>query len=131
MPNVVVTCTFNPPDITVRSASLRQETIDALQKALPKHTTTSMPTQRKIEPCFLLTSKETTNGGNENVAPDTSKYSSWKIELAQHYCCQKGRAMFFLTIMEALEEEGFAMRGVHTVVRDDGKDVTRMIFARA
>ncbi|CCW60265.1 unnamed protein product [Phytomonas sp. EM1] len=131
MPNVVVTCTFNPPVITVNGASLRQDTIDALQKSLPKHTTTSMPTQRKTEPCFLLTSKDNTEGNTENATPDANSYSSWKIELGQHYCCQNGRSMFFLTIMESLEEEGFAMRGVHTMVTEEGKDVTRMIFARA
>lgn len=63
---------------------------------------------------------------------DSNKYSSWKIELSQHYCDQKGRSMIFLAIMEALEEEGYAMRGVHTLTtaEDNEKDVTRMIFAR-
>lgn len=40
--------------------------------------------------------------------------------------------MIFLAIMEALEEEGYAMRGVHTLTTadDNEKDITRMIFAR-
>lgn len=129
MPNVVVTCTFNPPVLSIQGASLRQDTIDALQRALPKHTTTSIPTQRANEsPKFLLI------GGGEAAAAASpsagNKYSNWCIDLGQHYCDQKGRSMIFLAVMEALEEEGFAMRGTNTVVTEEEKDVTRMIFSR-
>lgn len=158
MPNVIVTCVFNPPVISIQGASLRQDTIDALQRTLPKHTTTSVPTQRQGEtPKFLLTNGGTqtveperitndTNGEGEASVPSTnagpgssaaapegssSPFTCWSINLGQHYCCQKGRSMIFLAIMEALEEEGFVMRGSHTVVTEQEKDVTRLIFARA
>lgn len=129
MPNVVVTCTFNPPVVSIQGASLRQDTIDALQKALPKHTTTSMPTQRANEsPKFLLMNGDA--GSASGSAPDANKYTNWRIDLGQHYCDQKGRSMIFLAVMESLEEEGFAMRGTHTVLTESEKDVTRMIFSR-
>lgn len=167
MPNVIVTCTFNPPSITIQGASIRQDTIDALQRALPKQTTTSLPTQRPGESAkFLLTNgngaADASNGAGRIEAPrdgvnapagepaegsqngsgagaagagangeSNEGYKSWRIDLGQHYCDQKGRAMIFLVIMEALEEEGFALRGTHTVVTEREKDVTRLIFARA
>ena len=162
MPNVVVTCVFNPPAISIQGTSIRQDTIEALQRALPKQTTTSLPSQRPGESAkFLLT-----NGGSivtewtsshaatgdrieNSVGADgqdnqhdsaaaatksegsSEDYKSWRIDLGQHYCDQKGRSMMFLVIMEALEEEGFALRGTHTVVTDREKDVTRLIFSRA
>ncbi|GET85489.1 hypothetical protein, unknown function [Leishmania tarentolae] len=163
MPNVIVTCTFNPPRVSIHGANIRQDTIDALQKALPKQTSTSMPTQRPDEPArFLLTNgsgveqSETVNriedgnatadgvaeGSQENasmqnsssrVAPEEvgNAYKSWRIELAKHYCDQKARAMMFLVIIEALEEEGFALRGTNTLTMDTEKDVTQLIFVRS
>ncbi|KAK7198921.1 hypothetical protein NESM_000858900 [Novymonas esmeraldas] len=163
MPNVIVTCTFNPPTISIQGASIRQDTIDALQRALPKQTTTSLPTQRPGESAkFLLTNGNgqaaeqpgavnriegaaaaeggAAEGSQRNGSPDRNsagvdgaaeEFKSWRIDLGQHYCDQKGRAMIFLVIIEALEEEGFAVRGTHTVVTEKEKDVTRLIFARA
>jgi hypothetical protein len=159
MPNVIVTCVFNPPTISIQGTSIRQDTIEALQRALPKQTTTSLPSQRPGESAkFLLTNGD--SNGAENVSPhgtagrieggagadghdnqndlaaakgdgNNEGYKSWRIDLGQHYCDQKGRSMIFLVIMEALEEEGFALRGTHTVVTEKEKDVTRLIFARA
>lgn len=129
MPNVVVTCTFNPPVISIQGASLRQDTIEALQKSLPKRTTTSMPTQRSNEPPKFLLMNGDAGSGN-NSAPDANKYTNWSIDLGQHYCDNKGTSMIFLAVMESLEEEGFAMRGTHTVTTENGKNVTRMIFSR-
>lgn len=71
MPNVIVTAKFNPPEITLQGASLRQDTIDALQKALPQRTTTSMPTQRHAEvPKFLLL--ESYSAGNTSANNSTN-----------------------------------------------------------
>ncbi|KPA74970.1 hypothetical protein ABB37_08936 [Leptomonas pyrrhocoris] len=164
MPNVIVTCVFNPPTISIQGTSIRQDTIEALQRALPKQTTTSLPSQRPGESAkFLLTNGGGSRGaegsaphgatggriedvadteGRDNVRDGAAKttdevadndkgYKSWRIDLGQHYCDQKGRSMIFLVIMEALEEEGFALRGTHTVVTEKEKDVTRLIFARA
>lgn len=156
MPNVIVTCVFNPPAISIQGTSIRQDTIEALQRALPKQTTTSLPSQRPGESAkFLLTNGGSsgadgaashgisggrieggagTDGGDSaagNGDGGNEGYKSWRIDLGQHYCDQKGRSMIFLVIMEALEEEGFALRGTHTVVTEKEKDVTRLIFARA
>lgn len=158
MPNVIVTCVFNPPAISIQGTSIRQDTIEALQRALPKQTTTSLPSQRPGESAkFLLTNGGSsgadgaashgatgrieggagadshTNASEATAQGDGSNegYKSWRIDLGQHYCDQKGRSMIFLVIMEALEEEGFALRGTHTVVTEKEKDVTRLIFARA
>ncbi|KPI82806.1 hypothetical protein ABL78_8182 [Leptomonas seymouri] len=149
MPNVIVTCVFNPPTISIQGTSIRQDTIEALQRALPKQTTTSLPSQRPGESAkFLLTSGGATGGRIEGGADtgahsnqddsaavkgeaNNKGYNSWHIDLGQHYCDQKGRSMIFLVIMEALEEEGFALRGTHTVVTEKEKDVTRLIFSRA
>ncbi|AYU75657.1 protein of unknown function - conserved [Leishmania donovani] len=163
MPNVIVTCTFNPPCVSIHGANIRQDTIDALQRALPKQTTTSLPTQRPGEPAkFLLTNGSgvmqsgTVNriedgsaaaggaeeGSQENTSPHNSsngvapgegakEYKSWRIDLGQHYCDQMGRAMIFLVIIEALEEEGFALRGTHTLMMDREKDTTQLIFVRS
>eukprot|EP00796_Vickermania_ingenoplastis_P006232 gene6232-4483_t len=120
MPNVVVTCVFNPPVVSIQGASLRQDTIDALQKVLPKRTSTSLPTQRQNElPKFMIV-----EGGESD-----SQSTTWRIDLGQHYCCQKGRSLVFLSVMEALQEEGYAMRGTHSLAMGE-KDVTRMIFSR-
>ncbi|CBZ23116.1 hypothetical protein, unknown function [Leishmania mexicana MHOM/GT/2001/U1103] len=163
MPNVIVTCTFNPPCVSIQGVNIRQDTIDALQRALPKQTTTSLPTQRPGEPAkFLLTSgggvgqagtvnrieygsaaaggaeegrQEATSPHNSSngVAPGegAKEYKSWRIDLGQHYCDQMGRAMIFLVIIEALEEEGFALRGTHTLVMEREKDTTQLIFVRS
>ncbi|EPY21384.1 hypothetical protein STCU_00831 [Strigomonas culicis] len=154
MPHVIVTCLFNPPSISIQGASLRQDTIDALQRALPKHTTTSQLTYGRQEPPkFLLTASsahpEAETGEKKEQEKETDattavsaalivrdrvqnleEYTSLKIELGKHYCCQKGRSMMFLAIMEALEEEGFAMRSTSAVTMDNGKDVTRLFFSR-
>ncbi|AIN95223.1 hypothetical protein LPMP_020430 [Leishmania panamensis] len=162
MPNVIVTCTFNPPSVTIQGASIRQDTIDALQRALPKQTTTSLPTQRPSEPAkFLLTSRSGTvqagtvnrieaggavadgvaEGREEFSSPnhnstgvasgeDAEAYKSWHVDLGQHYCDQMGRTMIFLVIIEALEEEGFGLRGTHSLVVKE-KDITRLIFVRS
>ncbi|KAG5487957.1 hypothetical protein LSCM1_08272 [Leishmania martiniquensis] len=163
MPNVIVTCTFNPPSISIQGASIRQDTIEALQRALPKQTTTSPPTQRPTESAkFLLTSGNGTvpcgevscvesvgaaadgvgEGSQQNTSPRQSStglapgevgegYKIWRIDLGQHYCDQTGRSMVFLVIIEALEEEGFALRGTHTMLTEQEKDVTRLIFVRS
>ncbi|KAG5508442.1 hypothetical protein JIQ42_08184 [Leishmania sp. Namibia] len=163
MPNVIVTCTFNPPSVSIQGASIRQDTIDALQRALPKQTTTSLPTQRPGESAkFLLTSGNEAvpcgavscvepggtaadgaeEGSQQNTSPHQNTagvvsggvaegYKSWHIDLGQHYCDQMGRSMIFLVIIEALEEEGFALRGTHTTLTEQEKDVTRLIFVRS
>lgn len=136
MPNVIVTCTFNPPVVSLQGASLRQETIDQLQKALPNQTSTSQPSQRHTEPPkFLLTNGAgSTDGAAAAATTDSTpgaQYTSWKIDLGQHYCDQNGRSMIYLSIMSALQEEGFAMRGANTIATESEKEITRMIFSKA
>ncbi|KAG5512126.1 hypothetical protein JKF63_07591 [Porcisia hertigi] len=159
MPNVIVTCTFNPPSVSIHGASIRQDTIDALQRALPKQTTTSPPTYAPSGSAKLLLTNGTGTGEMPSDSPnheaggatqdtqrsvvpqqkftevsfrgDGGEHKVWHFDLVQHYCDQNGRAMISLVIIEALEEEGFALCGTHAITTDTGKDVTRLLFARA
>lgn len=128
MSTVIVSCTFNPPVVVIQGARIREDTLEHLQNALPKCTTTSPATQRHAEtPAFLPFGED----DNKEAGHDENKMKGWKLSLKQHYCCQKCRSMIFMEIMSSLQDEGFAMRGVHSFLQEDSTDVTRMIFMPA
>ncbi|CAD2212788.1 hypothetical protein, conserved [Angomonas deanei] len=83
MPNVVVTCTFNPPMVSIQGAGLRQDTVELLQRSLPQRTSTRgpLPSQstnflvggtrlRHETPKF--TSTTSTIGGLDSTNADTT-----------------------------------------------------------
>eukprot|EP00760_Papus_ankaliazontas_P028841 PhM_4_TR4020/c0_g4_i1/m.47026 len=115
MPNCVVNCTFNPPQLKIMGSTLRDETITKLQQRLPLATTTS------------LNSAKTERKFNFVQNPP-----HWHLDLGQHFCDQLGRSIIFLTIIECLEAEDWKLRGTNTVVHaDNGKDTTKFFFYRA
>lgn len=115
MPNLIVSCTFNPPTVTLLGTTLREETVHKLEQRLPTVTTTSLSSQRE-PPKFTLKDHP----------------SHWHIDLGQHYCDQLGRSLIFLCLIETLEAEDWKLKGTNTITHPDtGKDTTKFFFFRA
>ncbi len=115
MPNLIVNCTFNPPQVKLIGATLRDETVHRLEQRLPGITTTASSSQRE-PPKFQLLNNPT----------------HWHVDLGQHYCDQLGRSLIFLCLIETLEAEEWQLKGTNTVTHpDSGKDTTKFFFYRA
>lgn len=115
MPNLIVSCTFNPPVIKIMGTTLREETIHRLEQALPNMTTTAHSSQKE-PPKFVM-------------IPNPSH---WTINLSTQYCDQLGRSVLFLAIIETLDAEDWKLKGTNTIVHpDSGKDTTKFFFYRA
>eukprot|EP00758_Cryptobia_borreli_P005132 Tbor_TRINITY_DN4748_c0_g2::TRINITY_DN4748_c0_g2_i1::g.17083::m.17083 len=116
MPNLIANVTFNPPVLKLMGSTIREETIEKLQRCLPQSTTTSAGSTRRPPPVFEL-----------KKDPD-----HWTIDLGQHYCDQLGRSIIFLNLIETLEGEDWKLKGTNTAVHPDtGKDTTKLFFHRA
>ncbi|CCW68136.1 unnamed protein product [Phytomonas sp. Hart1] len=113
MPNLCVSCHFNPPVVTIFGASLREDTIRALESQLPLVTSTAA-VPNKEQPKFTFVQK-----------PD-----HWRIELNQQYCNELHKSAMFLTFIEALKQEGWMIRASNSVGKCDSED-TKLFFTRS
>ncbi|CCW61561.1 unnamed protein product [Phytomonas sp. EM1] len=113
MPNLCVSCHFNPPVITILGAPLREDTIRALESQLPLVTSTAVVPNKEL-PRFTFIQK-----------PD-----HWKIELQQHYCDELHKSAMFITFIEALKQEGWMIRASNSVGDGEG-DTTKLFFNRS
>lgn len=114
MPNLIVTCTFNPPQIKLMGTTLREETIHKLEQRLPMVTSTAQ-SPSKEPPKFVFVKEP----------------AHWAIDLGQQYCDHLGRSMIYLTIIECLEAEDWKLRATNSMTQyDTGKDVNKFFFAR-
>ncbi|RNF10124.1 uncharacterized protein Tco025E_06843 [Trypanosoma conorhini] len=119
MPSVVVNCKFNPPVLSIVGAPLRQETLDTLEKALPRCMTTSQ------------NSLSVANGGAPKFVLLNNQPNTWRMSIGQHYCDQRGRCVVFSEVINALHAEGWTLRTTNSHESDNEKDVARLFFWRA
>eukprot|EP00668_Euglena_longa_P045043 GGOE01060638.1.p1 GENE.GGOE01060638.1~~GGOE01060638.1.p1 ORF type:complete len:138 (-),score=11.97 GGOE01060638.1:155-535(-) len=125
MPNLVVSCRFNPPVIHVLygggGAGLREETIHRLDRTMFQTTTTSMSPKQE-PPKFEYVSSP----------------PHWVCKLENQYCDHIGRSNLFLSLIEALESEDWVLQASHACTHnysntksvDTGMDTTRLFFHR-
>ena len=114
MPNLIVTCTFNPPVVKLMGSTLREETIHKLEQRLPTVTSTSMGSQRD-PPKFVFVKDP----------------AHWSIEIGQQFCDHLGRSMIYLSIIECLEAEDWKLRATNCMSHyDTGKDTSKFFFQR-
>ena len=117
MPNLCVTCTFNPPVIKIIGSTLRQETIDKLQQKLPAVTSTQMTKTAESKPPVFHYEKEPVH---------------WWMEIENQFCDHLGRSLIYLAIIETLECEDWKLRASSCITHyDDGKDTNKFYFWRA
>lgn len=115
MPNLCVTCTFNPPSIKVMGATLREETIHKLEQKLPTLTTTSASVAAGKESGFVFIPQP----------------AHWSLTMNQHFCDQLGRSLVFMSVIECLEGEDWKLRATNCMSHyDSGKDTTKLFFSR-
>ncbi|CAD2217982.1 hypothetical protein AGDE_02973 [Angomonas deanei] len=111
MPNLCVSCTFNPPVITVLGSYLRDDTIRLLEHNLVLSTSTSA-----------------------NVTGETPKFvffsnpDYWKISFPQHFCDELHKSIFISTIMDCLSQEGWILRASNTVCDEETEMDTSKLF---
>ncbi|KAG5472504.1 hypothetical protein LSCM1_03905 [Leishmania martiniquensis] len=115
MPNLCVSCTFNPPIITLLGSTLREDTVRAMEAQIPLATSTAM-NPSKDPPKFIFLSN-----------PD-----HWRMEMYQHFCDELHKSSIFLVIIESLEEEGWRLRASNCIMKKnrDG-ETTKLFFTRA
>lgn len=115
MPNLIVSCTFNPPTIKLMGATLREETVHKLELRLPSACSTSSSTSR--EPPKFVFVKEPAH---------------WHMEIPQQFCDHLGRSLIYLAIIEALEAEDWKLRASNCMTHYDTlKDTSKFFFSRA
>ena len=115
MPNLIVTATFNPPQIKLMGSTLREETIHKLEQRLPAVTSTASSPGK--EPPKFVFHKEPAH---------------WSIDIGQQFCDHLGRSMIYLTVIESLEAEDWKLKGTNCINQvDTGRDTTKFIFHRA
>lgn len=114
MPNLIVSCTFNPPTVTLLGSTLREETVHKLEQRLPTVTSTHQSPSK--EPPKFVFYKDPAH---------------WKIELGQQFCDHLGRSMIYLTLVECLEAEDWKLRATNCMSHyDNGKDTSKFFFTR-
>ncbi len=114
MPNLVVSCTFNPPVVKIMGATLREETVHKLESKLPLVTSTAQ-TPGKEPPKFVFQKDP----------------AHWTIELGQQFCDHLGRSLVYLAIIEALEGEDWKLRATNSMLHyDTAKDTSKFFFSR-
>ena len=117
MPNLIVTCTFNPPTIKLMGSTLRQETIDKLQQKLPTVTSTQMTNSSEQKPPVFHFEKEPAH---------------WWMEISSQFCDHLGRSLIYLAIIETLEIEDWKLRASNCMSHyDTAKDTSKFFFWRA
>ncbi|KAG5498785.1 hypothetical protein JKF63_03074 [Porcisia hertigi] len=115
MPNLCVSCAFNPPVITMLGSTIREDTIRALESRIPLATSTAV-NPGKESPKFIFLSN-----------PD-----HWRVELHQHFCDELHKSAMFFVIIQALEEEGWRLRASSSVPNENHTgEVTKLFFSRA
>ncbi|CBZ28965.1 conserved hypothetical protein [Leishmania mexicana MHOM/GT/2001/U1103] len=115
MPNLCVSCTFNPPSITLLGSTIREDTVRAMEAQLPLATSTAVnPSKDPVKFIFL------------------SNPDHWRMDLNQHFCDELHKSSIFLVILQSLEEEGWRLRASNNVSRkeNDGETV-KLFFTRA
>jgi hypothetical protein len=114
MPNLIVSCTFNPPVVKLLGSTLREETVHKLEQKLPTMTSTS--TVPGKEPKFTFEKEP----------------AHWRIDLGQQFCDHLGRSLIYLAIIECLEAEDWKLRASNCMNHyDTGKDTSKFYFHRA
>lgn len=115
MPNLCVSCTFNPPVITVLGSTLREDTVRAMEQQIPLATSTaSNPGKEPVKFAFL------------------SNPDHWRLELPQHFCDDLHKSAMALAIISSLEQEGWRIRAAVSVSHADAcKEASKMFFTRA
>eukprot|EP00667_Euglena_gracilis_P026017 EG_transcript_30979 len=112
MPNLIVSCAFNPPVLIIMGHTLREETIRRLDARLTQMTTT-FPSSKAETAKFELRSDP----------------PHWYSTLDGQYCDQLGRSLVFMTIIEALEAEGWKLRASNTVSDEElVLDISKLFF---
>lgn len=86
---LIINVTFNPPIIKI-VGPCKETTIEKLNSILPR-STTSLRSSRAGVPKFTY-----------SAAP----HSHWTVKLDGQFCDQLGESVLFLTILDAIEEEG-------------------------
>lgn len=113
MPNICVSCSYNPPSITILGATLREDTVRSLESQIPQSTSTAMNPGKEPSKFVFIAN------------PD-----HWRMELQQHFCDELHKSAMFLSIIQALEQEGWRIRASNSV-SSDTKETTKMFFTRA
>eukprot|EP00754_Rhynchopus_humris_P001335 Rhum_TRINITY_DN10797_c0_g2::Rhum_TRINITY_DN10797_c0_g2_i1::g.40331::m.40331 len=114
MPNLCLSCTFNPPVLKIMGHTLREETVHKLQSRLPA-VTTSTTSPSSQPPKFVFVQNP----------------PHWHLDLGQHYCDHLGRSFIFLTCIECLEGEDWKLRGTNCMTHyDSARDTTKFFFHR-
>ena len=114
MPNLIVTCTFNPPQIKLMGSTLREETIHKLEQRLPTVTSTAS-SPGKEAPKFVFHKEP----------------AHWSIDIGQQFCDHLGRSMIYLVVIESLEAEDWKLRATNCMQHHDtGKDTSKFFFQR-
>ncbi|KAL7696642.1 hypothetical protein N2W54_006250 [Lotmaria passim] len=115
MPNLCVSCTFNPPTITLLGSTIREDTVRAMEAQIPLATSTAVnPSKDPAKFVFL------------------SDPDHWRMELQQHFCDELHKSSIFMAIIQALEEEGWRLRASNSVTHTESdRDTTKLFFVRA
>jgi hypothetical protein len=121
MPNsLIVNFSFNPPEIVI-IGGIRENTIEKLNTVLPA-ATTSTRSARAGAPKFVF---------------DTNR-NFWKVTLDGQFCDQVGESALFLSVLDALEEEGgwklVSTQGItlenHTAIQQEFYEAYKFFFSR-
>eukprot|EP00992_Anisonema_acinus_P003335 TRINITY_DN12832_c0_g1_i1.p1 TRINITY_DN12832_c0_g1~~TRINITY_DN12832_c0_g1_i1.p1 ORF type:complete len:137 (-),score=73.01 TRINITY_DN12832_c0_g1_i1:56-412(-) len=105
-PNLIINIAFNPPNVKI-IGPIREETVNALNHALPAACTTDPRGRRP---------------------PATFQYSDtpiahWHLQLYGNYCNEIGRMQLMLCIFDALEEEGgWQLKATHCLPMPDAEE---------
>ncbi|CAM40432.1 conserved hypothetical protein [Leishmania braziliensis MHOM/BR/75/M2904] len=115
MPNLCVSCTFNPPTITLLGSTIREDTVRAMETQIPLATSTAVnPSKDPAKFIFL------------------SNPDHWRMELHQHFCDELHKSSVFLVIIQSLEQEGWRLRASNSVQNtENDTDTAKLFFVRA
>lgn len=115
MPNLCVSCTFNPPVITILGAAIRDDTIRSLETRLPLVTSTAFNSNKESVKFAFLNH------------PD-----HLCLELQQHFCDDIHKSSMYLAIIQSLEEEGWRLRASNSTTSPvNDKETCKMFFNRS
>ncbi|EPY28096.1 hypothetical protein STCU_00342 [Strigomonas culicis] len=114
MPNLCVSCTFNPPVITVLGAQMKDETLHLLEKKLPQLSSTSINAKSELSKFNFFNN------------PD-----HWRLTMSQHFCDELHKSQFFSTITECLLQDGWLLRASNSVsTAADDTETVKLFFTR-
>ncbi|GET90892.1 hypothetical protein, conserved [Leishmania tarentolae] len=115
MPNLCVSCTFNPPTVTLLGSTIREDTVRAMEAQLPLATSTAVnPSKDPVKFIF-------------HTNPDY-----WRMELNQHFCDELHKASMFLVMVQCLGDEGWRLVSSNCVTnKENDLETTKLFFTRA